>query len=111
MGEKTTVDLSTQAIKHMAKVLNDTGDRFIERFTAALREQQQSAVPASTSEPEPLFAPSELEPWTRVDSSPQGHNVVAFLDDARALRWVDEAALGDVPKGWRPLLVAPAVRW
>jgi hypothetical protein len=96
MGEKTDVvitSISAPAIRALTKAI-----------AAALPQQGTPAAPVPDD-------PYEgVTPWTRdAQGATGGRDVVAFLDDARALRWVPAADIADVPAGWRPLLVGPPV--
>jgi hypothetical protein len=101
MGEKTTVDLSTTAVRQLAKIAKDLGDRLAEIVTAT-----HVAPPAPPAAPCPGM---HGEPWLR-DSGNGNGELVAFLDDARALRWVQADQLDAVPAGWRPVLLGEPVK-
>jgi hypothetical protein len=98
MGEKTTVDLSTTTVRQLAKIAKDLGDR--------LAEIVSNPMPAPPAEPCPGM---HGEPWLRDGGNGNG-DVVAFLDDARALRWVVADQLDAVPAGWRPVLLGEPVK-
>lgn len=102
MGEKSTIEFTPAAVRYLAKALTDAADHHADRIIAGLNSATSAVVPV----PEPCVQ-LHGEPWDRViDDEP----TLAFIDDRRALRWVPEALIGEVPAGWHPLLVGPAVK-
>lgn len=114
MGEKRTVDLSPASVRHLTKMINDAADRLARALAGSL-----AASPAQPDEEKALS--SEAEPWMRITDHrdthlPPGLTVVAFVEAEGGLttslvRWVDADRLGEVPAGWRPLLLGPEVKW
>jgi hypothetical protein len=99
MGEKTTVDLSTTTVRQLGKLLDAAADRIADRITST----------AASAPPDAPRCPGlHGELWMRSDG-PRGE-VVAFLDDAGALRWVAAHQVDGVPAPWRPVLLAEPVK-
>ncbi len=90
MGDSTIVrfaGFTPAGAKQLTKILRD-----------ALRSTAKPARPAPEAD-----APA-LVPWVR-DSD--AGILVAFLDDAKALRWILMREAEDAPKTWRILYVTP----
>jgi hypothetical protein len=98
MGEKTTVDLSTTAVRQLTKIVQDGAAQ-----VAAAVTRVTIATTAAAAEP---CAQLHGEPWMRYD----GDDLVAFADDRLVLRWINAGQASEVPAGWRPVLLGEPVK-
>lgn len=111
MGEKTTVDLSPAAVRHIAKALTDAAGKLATDIVAGFNSATLGAA-ADALHGELLHG----EPFTRTTDErdahlPQGAEVVAFIEpNARSIRWIGTEQVSQVPAGWRPLLLGPTVK-
>lgn len=95
MGERTVVEFTPATVRQLTKIIDSAADK----LAAAIGTPMTAELPADPCQG------MHGEPWTRYD----GDDLVAFADDRLVLRWINAGQVSDVPAGWRPLLLGPAV--